>query len=155
MPGPGASRRSLGGLVGVGPPGLIGREVELVRHLPKRLIGFDVLPDHLGADPPHGRLSETNFGVYADRGTGVRVRTPAHRDVAAPFNFLNKRFCGWEEEQQLAANNRDELVFRRDSGFILGLDKKPPTGPDVGMLVDERVGSPALTEDVDHPEDLR
>ena len=131
MPSHGVSRRSGvgGGLVGVRPPGLVEREVELVRHFPKRLIGFDVLPHHLGADPSHGRLAEANFGVYAHRELRVRVRAPAHRDVAAPFDLLNKRFCGREEEQQLAANNRDELVFRRDSGFILGLDKKPPTGP--------------------------
>ena len=82
------------------------------------------------------------------------MRVPAHRDVATPFDSLNKRFCRWEKKQ-LAANDSNELVFRCHSGLLLRLDKKLSTWPHVGLVVDQGVGSLALSEDVDHPAELR
>ncbi len=35
------------------------------------------------------------------------MRAPPHRDIGAPFDLLDERFCGWEEKQ-LTANDRDE-----------------------------------------------
>jgi hypothetical protein len=81
------------------------------------------------------------------------VRAPPHWDVAVPFDLFDKRLGGREEEQ-LAANDSDELIFRCHSGFVLRLDQEPSARPDVRLLMDKGVSSPAVTKDVDHPAKL-
>jgi hypothetical protein len=82
------------------------------------------------------------------------MRAPPHRYVVAPFNLLDERLGGWEEKQ-LTANNSDELVFRCHASFVLRIDQQAPARPNVGLLMDKGMGSPALTKDVDHPAKLR
>jgi hypothetical protein len=64
------------------------------------------------------------------------MRAPAHRNLGAPLNFLNTRFCGWEEKQ-LTANDSNKLALRCHPSFVLDLDKQLSTRLDVRLLVDK------------------
>jgi hypothetical protein len=82
-----------------------------------------VLPDDLGADPAHGRLAKAKFGVYAHRGTGVRVRAPPHRDVAVPFDLLDKRLGRRTDGLTVRLDNDRAAEVLLPDAFVAGARK--------------------------------